>query len=53
MSLVNERIHRRIIEKKKRLEEHRPLSPAMVARLKDELMIEYTYDSNAIEGNTL
>ena len=53
MSLVNERIHRRIIEKKKRLDEHRPLSPAMVAKLKDELMIEYTYDSNAIEGNTL
>ena len=25
----------------------------MVARLRDELMIEYTYDSNAIEGNTL
>lgn len=53
MSLVNERIHQRIIEKKKRLDEHRPLSSAMVARLKDELMIEYTYDSNAIEGNTL
>jgi len=53
MSLVNERIHRRIIEKKKRLYGHRPLQPAMVARLRDELMIEYTYDSNAIEGNAL
>ena len=53
MSLINKRIHYRIIEKKKRLDEHRPLSAALVSRLRDELMIEYTYDSNAIEGSTL
>jgi len=51
--LINKRLHRRILEKKRRLDGHRPLSPAMVARLKNELMIEYTYDSNAIEGSTL
>lgn len=53
MSLINGRIHQRIIDKKKRLDRHRPLPPVMVTRLRDELMIEYTYDSNAIEGNTL
>ena len=53
MPLLNERIHGRIIEKKKRLDSHRPLSPTMLARLRRELMIEYTYDSNAIEGSTL
>jgi len=53
MSLINKRIHRRILEKKKRLDGYRPLSPGLVARLRDELMIEYTYDSNAIEGSTL
>jgi len=53
MSLINKRIKKRIIAKKKRLDGHRPLSAGMVARLRDELMIEYTYDSNAIEGSTL
>lgn len=31
----------------------RPLNTAEVKRLRDEFMIENTYDSNAIEGNTL
>lgn len=53
MPLINRRIHRRILEKKKRLDGHRPLLPVLVARLRKELMIEYTYNSNAIEGNTL
>jgi Fic family protein len=53
MPVLNERIHRRIIEKKKRLDSYRPLPPTMLARLRRELMIEYTYDSNAIEGSTL
>jgi len=53
MPLLNERIHRRIIEKNKRVDSHRPLHPTMLARLRRELMIEYTYDSNAIEGSTL
>jgi len=50
---INARIHRRILEKKKRLDMYRPLPSVVVARLRNELMIEYTYDSNAIEGNTL
>jgi len=53
MTLLNERIHRRVLEKKKRLDSHRPLPPTLLSRLRSELMIEYTYDSNAIEGSTL
>jgi Fic family protein len=53
MPLINRRIHQRILEKKRRLEALRPLSPSLVARLRKELAIEYTYDTNAIEGGTL
>ncbi len=31
----------------------RPLSPASVRRLSEDFMIDYTYNSNAIEGSTL
>ena len=53
MPLINKRIHQRILDKKKRLDSHRPLSHVLLARLRNELTIEYTYDSNAIEGSTL
>lgn len=43
-----------IIEiKKKRLDNCRPLTEGELERLNEEFMIEYTYNSNAIEGNTL
>ena len=31
----------------------RPLTDGELARLQEEFMVEYTYNSNAIEGNTL
>ena len=31
----------------------RPLTAGEVARLNEEFIVEYTYNSNAIEGNTL
>lgn len=40
-------------QKKKRLSQLRPLSPAEVQRLAEEFTVEYTYNSNAIEGSTL
>lgn len=43
----------RIDEKKAVLDTLRPLTAGEVARLKDEFLVEYTYNSNAIEGNTL
>lgn len=38
---------------KQRLDECRPLSPEIVRNLHDDLVVRWTYNSNAIEGNTL
>ena len=42
-----------IDRKKKELDGKRPLTEGEVARLNEEFTVEYTYNSNAIEGNTL
>jgi Fic family protein len=38
---------------KKRLESSRPLPPPAAKSLRDDMVLRYTYHSNAIEGNTL
>lgn len=38
---------------KNKLDQRRPLSPAIVKNLQEDLIIRWTYHSNAIEGNTL
>lgn len=43
----------RIEELKAELDTRRPLTQGELERLKEEFMIEFTYNSNAIEGNTL
>jgi Fic family protein len=43
----------RIREKKAMLDSKRPLPASIVSRIKEELSIEWTYNSNAIEGNSL
>ena len=43
----------RIEQKKNELNGRRPLTEGEVARLNEEFIVEYTYNSNAIEGNTL
>lgn len=43
----------RIEQKKNELDGRRPLTEGEVARLNEEFIVEYTYNSNAIEGNTL
>ena len=43
----------RIDELKNKLKSLRPLNEAELKRLREEFMIENTYNSNAIEGNTL
>lgn len=42
-----------IDQKKKELDTRRPLTEGEVERLTEDFAIEYTYNSNAIEGNTL
>ncbi|RLC67037.1 MAG: Fic family protein [Chloroflexi bacterium] len=43
----------RISAKKAQLDAAQPLSPSVVNRLHEQLDVEWTYHSNAIEGNTL
>lgn len=43
----------RIAEKKAKLDEQRPLPESALQRIKDGLYIEWSYNSNSIEGNTL
>ena len=38
---------------KAKLDEYRPLDKAVTASLHEELVLQWTYHSNAIEGNTL
>lgn len=38
---------------KSTLDQHRPLDPAIVRNLREDLIVRWTYHSNAIEGNTL
>ena len=42
-----------IDNKKEELDTRRPLTEGEVERLTEEFVVEYTYNSNAIEGNTL
>lgn len=42
-----------IISLKEELDHKRPLTEAELKRLNEEFMVEYTYNSNAIEGSTL
>lgn len=42
-----------IDEKKKTLDKYRPLEIGVLNKLKENIDIEYSYNSNAIEGNTM
>ena len=44
---------KRIDEKKKMIEEKRPLPKNTLKSIREKLFLEWTYNSNAIEGNTL
>ena len=47
-SLIDE-----ILDKKMQLDSRRPFTDGELARLNEEFMVEFTYNTNAIEGNTL
>lgn len=51
--MLEPRLQDRIENKKARLDALRPLPPAAVRRLNEQLTLEWIYNSNAIEGNTL
>jgi Fic family protein len=52
-SMIEQRLLTRLTEKKARLDAARPLPGAAARRLGQQLAIEWTYNSNAIEGSTL
>jgi len=52
-SILDNRILKRIEEKKKKLDKVRPLPKIVLERLQKEITTEWTYNSNAIEGNSL
>ncbi len=53
LSAIDQRIHRRILEKKNRVDKHRPLHPDLLKRLQEDVLVEYVHSTNKIEGNTL
>ena len=52
-TLLEPRLGERITSKKSKLDARRPLPTAAVARLHEQLTVEWIYNSNAIEGSTL
>ena len=53
MTYLKNDIKERIDDKLKRLNKFRPLPINAVKKLKEQFEIEMTYNSNAIEGNSL
>lgn len=50
---MNPKLLASIEGKKRELDHFRPLSPGILQKLRDQFILEWTYNSNAIEGNTL
>jgi len=51
--MLKAKLYSRILSKKKALDSLRPLPAQTVKKLWEQMQIEFTYNSNAIEGNTL
>jgi Fic family protein len=51
--MIEPRLLARIEGKKTQLDELRPLPAAAVSRLRDQILVEWIYNSNAIEGSTI
>jgi Fic family protein len=50
---MNQDLLKSIEGKKRELDAFRPFSPELVRKLEEQFTLEWTYNSNAIEGNTL
>jgi Fic family protein len=51
--MLESRLLERIERKKSQLDALRPLPVAVVARLREQILVEWIYNSNAIEGSTV
>jgi Fic family protein len=50
---ITQEVQSRIVHKKAKLDEARPLPAIVASRIASDLALEWTYHSNSIEGNTL
>jgi len=50
---IEKNVWKRIVEKKKRLDSLRPFPKITLSKLREYFTVEMTYNSNAIEGNSL
>lgn len=50
---IDEKLNSRIIKKKNELNKLRPFPKAALRNLREQIIIEWTYNSDAIEGNSL
>jgi Fic family protein len=51
--MIESRLFERIERKKSQLDDLRPLPVAVVTRLREQILVEWIYNSNAIEGSTV
>jgi len=51
--IIDKQLNDRIIKKKKELDKLRPFPKGVLANLREQIIIEWTYNSDAIEGNSL
>ena len=51
--MINRKLYEKLMRKKKELDRLRPFPKAALRELQKRLEIEFTYNSNAIEGNSL
>lgn len=51
--MIDKKLYQKIESKKKELDKYRPLPKAVLDHLRKQFEIELTYNSNAIEGNSL
>ena len=53
MALIKKRIHQRILEKKRQLDPYKPFPSDILEKMRKEILVSYTYNSNALEGISL
>lgn len=53
MNYLNKKVRERIDSKLTQLNKIRPIQPSLVKKLREQFELELTYNSNAIEGNSL
>ena len=51
--MIDKRLLNSIEGKKRELDKYRPIPPSIAKKLDEEMVLEWTFNSNALEGNTI